>query len=288
MVFVDQRLLTKAIQDWMLQDKELSLLYPGVLTGARASVDEGGMTKSQQDVAIDQFRSGDLKILISTSIGVEGLNIPACNMVISYSYSMDEVKMIQYRGRARAVDSLEMAVGTGESADKYEDNIAVIEVTERAIERVQSLDSNKFYKVVREKQTQLLGKKLVKEEKRQQRMQEHSPDDVRLLCKGCKDGDNFVCYASDIRRAGTQASNFINPDKTFAYFKVDIRDHHVEKKKKKGIKKIYCKKCEQDWGNTFMGHPCLKIESFKCETKEGLRTYKKWKQVNFDIAKYNK
>ncbi|XP_072041376.1 uncharacterized protein [Amphiura filiformis] len=285
MVFVEQRLLTTAIQDWMVKDKDLSSFKPGVLTGARANVDEGGMTKSQQSIAIDAFRSGSQKILISTSIGIEGLNIPACNMVISYSYSMDEVKMIQFRGRARAEESVEMSVGTGEAADKYEDNIAVIEAMEHAIEIIQSMPHDEFCKKVMEKQQKLAEKKDEKEERRQQRKQEHSPDDVRFLCKGC---DDFVCYASDIRRAGTQGSDHINPDETFAYFKVDIRPHHDEKKRKRGIKKIYCKKCEQDWGNTFRGHPCLKIESFKCETKEGLRTYKQWKKVNFAIAKFEK
>ncbi len=140
---------------------------------------------------------------------------------------------------------------------------------------------------LRHQETQILGNQLVKEEKQQQRMQEQLPDDVRLLCKGCKDGDNFVCYASDIRCVGT---NYINPDKSFANSKVDKKDHHDEEQKKRGIKKIYCKKCGHDWGNTFRGHPNLKLKHFKCE-KDGLILKKcnQWSKLNnyFPIATYN-
>ena len=282
MVFVEQRLLTAAIQDWMQNDKDLSALLPGVLTGARANVDEGGMTKSQQDVVISEFRSGSRKILISTSIGIEGLNIPACNMVISYSYTMDEVKMIQFRGRARAADSVEISLGNKESATKYEMNLAVIAAMECAIEDIQRMPENEFYDEIKEKQKDILKEKGDKEERREKRRQENAPDDVQLLCRGC---DKFACYASDIRRSGC---NHINPDETFKYYKVDIRPHTDPKKNAKGIKKIYCKNCDQDWGNTFRGHPCLKIESFTCETKDGLRTFKKWKQVNFPIENYHR
>lgn len=58
-----------------------------------------GMTLPSQKGALDTFKnSGDNKLLIATSVADEGIDIPACNLVLLYEYVGNVTKMIQVRG----------------------------------------------------------------------------------------------------------------------------------------------------------------------------------------------
>jgi ERCC4-related helicase len=60
---------------------------------------EGFSQNDQRDV-IDEFRRGDFNILVATSIGEEGLDIPSVDCVIFYEPIPSAVRNIQRRGRA--------------------------------------------------------------------------------------------------------------------------------------------------------------------------------------------
>ncbi|MCX8200018.1 MAG: helicase-related protein [Candidatus Micrarchaeota archaeon] len=59
-----------------------------------------GFTRKQQLEAIEQFRNGEFDILIASSIGEEGLDIPSVDYVIFYEPIPSEIRSIQRRGRA--------------------------------------------------------------------------------------------------------------------------------------------------------------------------------------------
>lgn len=56
------------------------------------------MTESQQTEIVERFKEGYYKVLVCTSVGTEGLDVPDCNIVISYNYSANEITKIQIRG----------------------------------------------------------------------------------------------------------------------------------------------------------------------------------------------
>ena len=58
-----------------------------------------GLTPKQQVERIESFRSGEGNVLIATSVGEEGLDIPTADLVIFYEPVASEIRTIQRRGR---------------------------------------------------------------------------------------------------------------------------------------------------------------------------------------------
>lgn len=59
-----------------------------------------GVTQAQQHETIEAFRRGDFRVLVATSIGEEGLDIPSVDAVIFYEPIPSEIRNIQRKGRA--------------------------------------------------------------------------------------------------------------------------------------------------------------------------------------------
>ncbi len=60
---------------------------------------ERGFSQKQQLEILSRFRTGELKVLIATSVGEEGLDIPATDLVIFYEAVPSEIRSIQRKGR---------------------------------------------------------------------------------------------------------------------------------------------------------------------------------------------
>ncbi len=81
--------------------------YLGKIEGANAVrfVGQGsregdkGMTQKQQKAILDRFRKGDFNILVATSVGEEGLDIPSTDVVVFYEPVSSAIRLIQRRGR---------------------------------------------------------------------------------------------------------------------------------------------------------------------------------------------
>jgi Fanconi anemia group M protein len=59
-----------------------------------------GVTQAGQKVVIERFRAGEFRVLVSTSIGEEGLDIPSVDAVVFYEPIPSEIRNIQRKGRA--------------------------------------------------------------------------------------------------------------------------------------------------------------------------------------------
>ncbi len=60
---------------------------------------DSGMTQDQQALLLERFRSGDIRVLVATSIGEEGLDIPSVDLVVFYEPVPSEIRYIQRKGR---------------------------------------------------------------------------------------------------------------------------------------------------------------------------------------------
>ena len=56
------------------------------------------MTESRQNDTVENFRAGEYKVLVTTSVGSEGIDVPDCNIVLSYNYTGNEIQRIQMAG----------------------------------------------------------------------------------------------------------------------------------------------------------------------------------------------
>jgi Fanconi anemia group M protein len=59
-----------------------------------------GVTQANQKETIERFREGKFNVLVASSIGEEGLDIPSVDAVIFYEPIPNEIRNIQRRGRA--------------------------------------------------------------------------------------------------------------------------------------------------------------------------------------------
>ncbi len=67
--------------------------------GQADRTDNEGMDQAQQTEILSRFRSGEFSVLVSSSIGEEGLHVPDVDLVVFYEAVPSEIRSIQRKGR---------------------------------------------------------------------------------------------------------------------------------------------------------------------------------------------
>ena len=67
--------------------------------GQATSGKQKGMTQKEQLARLEQFRSGEVNVLVATSVGEEGLDVPSADLVLMYEPVPSAIRAIQRRGR---------------------------------------------------------------------------------------------------------------------------------------------------------------------------------------------
>ena len=67
--------------------------------GQAKKIDNEGMDQSQQTETLERFGAGAFNVLVSSSIGEEGLHVPDVDLVIFYEAVPSEIRSIQRKGR---------------------------------------------------------------------------------------------------------------------------------------------------------------------------------------------
>jgi Fanconi anemia group M protein len=84
---------------------------------------ERGLTQKTQIEALRRFREGEFRVLIATSVGEEGLDVPSTDMVIFYEAVPSEIRSIQRKGRTGRHGAGKIVVlvtkGTSDEAYRY-------------------------------------------------------------------------------------------------------------------------------------------------------------------------
>lgn len=72
--------------------------------GQANKVDNEGMDQKQQTDVLDRFREGKFSVLVSSSIGEEGLHVPDVDLVVFYEAVPSAIRSIQRKGRTGGHD----------------------------------------------------------------------------------------------------------------------------------------------------------------------------------------
>ncbi|XP_053558602.1 antiviral innate immune response receptor RIG-I [Bombina bombina] len=291
LLFVKTRALVTALKKWVEDTPSLSFLKPEMLIGRSRRQDNTGMTFTGQKGVLDAFKTnGESKMLIATSVADEGIDIPACNLVLLYEYVGNVTKMIQVRGRGRAQDSKCFLVTCKrDQAEREKNNILYEKMMNDAVAKLQELDERDFLNLIRKSQQE---EKNFRDFKKYVGKPKPTESNKRLLCGKCK---TFVCNTDDIRTI--QGSHHTVIDKSF-------KDRYITEPhpKPRGFQgytkkfKLFCKKpdCKEDWGvsgtyQTSPNIPLIKISSFVVENAEGTNQeyFSRWVKVNFTMKEFS-
>ena len=74
-------------------------IKPGRFVGQTTKGSQLGMKQKEQIAQLNRFRDGDINVLVATSVGEEGLDVPAADSVILYEPVPSAIRAIQRRGR---------------------------------------------------------------------------------------------------------------------------------------------------------------------------------------------
>ena len=100
---------------------------------------KGGLKQKEQISLLDDFRSGKYNVIVSTSVGEEGLDIASTDLVIFYEPVPSEIRTIQRRGRTGRKNEGEVVVMIAKSTRD--------EVYERTSQKKESMMSDNLGKL---------------------------------------------------------------------------------------------------------------------------------------------
>ncbi|GAB1607394.1 probable ATP-dependent RNA helicase DHX58 [Argonauta hians] len=292
MVFAETKAIIKALKNVLADKEETKHLKPQYIMSATTIKDDGvRMSLNQQKTSLESFRQGQCRLLISTPVGEEGLDIQKCNLVIDYMTVLGVRSHVQKKGRARKKgskyiiitgadeDLKKRAKNNKSKADKLEDIVKEVDQyqSEHPLEFIESL-----------KKIQRIHFEEAKYRAKVEERLRHNCQVFKLKCVSC----NFDAIEStDFRYFEDKVFVVINPN-----FKDKIIEYNSAPKEIynniKNVGKFLCSNCKCFWGNKVMYEKavfyCIKINRFKIiDTRHENETptvAKKWMKVPFNKA----
>jgi ERCC4-related helicase len=111
LVFVEQRVWVTCIAEIMsLHPKTKDLLRVGTFVGTSQSSKRKTNVATlaeprNQQATLDDFRAGQLNVILATSVLEEGIDVSSCHLVICFERPKNLKSFVQRRGRARKQES---------------------------------------------------------------------------------------------------------------------------------------------------------------------------------------
>ncbi|KAJ1551859.1 hypothetical protein HK405_013655, partial [Cladochytrium tenue] len=112
MVFAEKRAAAMVLHELfeILAPVLFPTIHTGFITGQNISNGHQKMTAVNQKRILDQFRHGYLNLLFVTNVAEEGIDIPACKLVIIFDRFRSNTGYVQSRGRARDIEGAEYII----------------------------------------------------------------------------------------------------------------------------------------------------------------------------------
>ncbi|OUC49214.1 helicase protein [Trichinella nativa] len=101
LIFVRTKKLAAQLCQCIKDDSDVEIYGVNFITSCSSGATDRSGSKVIVVNRLQQFKDGEFKILIATSLLEEGIDVAACNLVIRYNYVTSVISKIQQRGRAR-------------------------------------------------------------------------------------------------------------------------------------------------------------------------------------------
>ena len=292
--FVHTKKHARGAHKWL---STLPLIKPIVITGNSGSTGHG-MTDAEKDQALQDFHKGTYNVLVATSVAEEGIDIPACNLVIRYLHITNEIARVQASGRARAMEASAYTIVQSNSSNHLREmkNKELDFLVNEALFCFP--DSDLLKQKISAFQPGILDEREMKMRfaaEKARRNDRSSCKKVRLFCIGCK---ALACEGSDIYTA-ERSNHYVVPGEHFK--ERYITKPHQKSKTIPGIipfektHKLHCAECSRDWGVICVWKiakdyelPVIKSSSFIFEIDGHKRLIKKWSDAPFEIPPLSK
>ncbi|XP_063966081.1 interferon-induced helicase C domain-containing protein 1-like [Lytechinus pictus] len=292
-VLARTRFATHALLNFIEECGELAELDPPILpvriVGQSREVDQG-LTLARQDAALKEFKSGRKNLLVATDIVQEGLDIPACNLIIRYNFVSNEIGTVQAKGRARKEGSKCFLIVESRSVNEgreRKNRESVLEMDE-AIKRANELPPRDWHHQIRQRQLSIIENIEMKDMMKKEQQERSKQVNVKLLCNKC---EKFICKSSDLER---RLSNYTCLDSSISDRTQIVRQGLMEFRESRTIGLVKCKcgnllgqalefKRLHVWKRGYNFSPKSFFFVYD-DDPDSKKVFSKWKKVDFPIA----
>ncbi|XP_059177104.1 antiviral innate immune response receptor RIG-I-like [Physella acuta] len=291
-IFVRTRALAESLTNWLSRTNDLKYLNAHIFTSANVTEQSGGMSPEDQKETLSLFLSGNIRVLVATSVAEEGLDIPECSLIIKYNHVGNEIFNIQTKGRARTKGASSFLLAYSDVLSKEQINREKTKIMNKAFILINTMPHKTIESIVTKNQKDIYEKRRYELALKAKKQRELLHEEFTLVCSMCRK----VCIkSSDIRVYDTF---MLSVDKELLKAKLI---ECLETRKKfltdfTVIGAVYCrgkfsegKTCGHKLGTmiTFSGSPYLAISIRKCcvykNNPDKLEQYEKWSDVPYFI-----
>ncbi|KAM3458327.1 hypothetical protein MY3296_000533 [Beauveria thailandica] len=107
LVFVDEQFVAMILADYFSQPGTAPQgMVADFMIGLAKSIAHANLSLRERMQKLNDFKHGNTNCLFATSVAEEGLDIPACDLVIRFDMCISAIQYIQSRGRARKASSV--------------------------------------------------------------------------------------------------------------------------------------------------------------------------------------
>lgn len=131
-IFVERRCMANGLyhflKDVAKHDETLEFMKPlftmGQASGRNASLKETKILNMKQNEIMTNFREGRCNLIVATSVLEEGVDIPACNLIVRFDHIKTYCDYVQTKGRARSRKAFYCLMMSQKETESYLEDLA--------------------------------------------------------------------------------------------------------------------------------------------------------------------